>query len=249
MRVYILHQLSEAVAQKEADGKARRVGRETENVKRSIRVDAEVVARQPIRQPLERCAQVVVRQTGHFAAEQCRHAEGLINVLCALCPADDCRITDVLDVVAVRKQMIQCGGVGKGGVFADWGIVVLLPSVGAERRRVERHQRRAAGLRVPHTLDRRVHSGDLIIFSGHETLHLDAALAAIPISLPCLTDGSILFDLAAIHAKDEVTARSHIIELPDKRRMLCRVLRFPSVEESQYCAGIGRIDAIQHRVV
>ena len=36
---------------------------------------------------------------------------------------------------------------------------------GAERRRVERHQRRAAGLRVPHALDRRVHSGDLILFS------------------------------------------------------------------------------------
>ena len=94
-----------------------------------------------------------------------------------------------------------------------------------------------------------MHSSDLILFSGHETLHLDAALAAVLIPLPCLTDGSILFDLAAIHAKDEVTARSHIIELPDKRRMLCRVLRFPSVEESQYCAGIGRIDAIQHRVV
>ena len=155
----------------------------------------------------------------------------------------------MLDVVAVRKQMIQCGGVGKGGVFADWGIVVLLPSVGAERRRVERHQRRAAGLRVPHALDRRVHSSDLILFSGHETLHLDAALAAVPIPLPRLTDGSILFDLAAIHAKDEVAARGHIIELPDKRRMLCRAFRLPSVEKSQYCAGIGRIDAIQHRVV
>ena len=145
--------------------------------------------------------------------------------------------------------MVQRSGVSKGRVFSDRGVVVLLAPVGAERRCIERHQRRAAGLRVPHTLDRRVHSGDLILFSGHETLHLDAALAAIPISLPCLTDGSILFDLAAIHAKDEVTARSHIIELPDKRWMLCRVLRFPSVEESQYCAGIGRIDAIQHRVV
>ena len=249
MRVYILHQLSEAVAQKEADGKACRVGRETENVKRPVRVDAEVVARQPVCQPFERCTQVVVRQAGHFAAEQCRHAEGLINVLCALCPADDCRITDVLDVVAVRKQMIQCGGVGKGGVFADRGVVVLLPSVGAERRRVERHQRRAAGLRVPHALDRRVHSGDLILFSGHETLHLDAALAAVLIPLPCLADNGILLNLAAIHAKDEVTARGHIVELPDERRMLCRVLRLPSVEESQYCAGIGRIDAIQHRMV
>ena len=249
MRVYILHQLSEAVAQKEADGKACRVGRETENVKRPVRVDAEVVARQPIRQPLERCAQVVVRQTGHFAAEQCRHAEGLINVLCALCPADNGRITDVLDVVAVRKQMVQRSGVSKGRVFSDRGVVVLLAPVGAERRRVERHQRRAAGLRVPHALDRRVHSGDLILFSGHETLHLDAALAAVLIPLPCLADNGILLDLAAIHAKDEVTARGHIVELPDERRMLCRVLRFPSVEESQYCAGIGRIDAIQHRVV
>ena len=155
----------------------------------------------------------------------------------------------MLDVVAVRKQMIQCGGVGKGGVFADWGVVVLLAPVGAERRRVERHQRRAAGLRVPHALDRRVHSSDLILFSGHETLHLDAALAAVPIPLPCLTDGSILFDLAAIHAKDEVAARGHIVELPDERRMLCRAFRFPSVEKCQYCAAIGRIDAIQHRVV
>ena len=94
-----------------------------------------------------------------------------------------------------------------------------------------------------------MHSGDLILFSGHETLHQDAALAAVPIPLPCLADSGILLDLAAIHAKDEVTARSHIIELSDKRRMLCRVLRFPSVEESQYCAGIGRIDAIQHRMV
>ena len=249
MRVHILHQLSEAVAQKEADGKARRVGRETENVKRSIRVDAEVVARQPIRQPLERCAQIIVRQAAVCAAADHGAEKAGIGIICALCPADDCRIADVLDVVAVRKQMIQCGGVGKGGVFADRGIVVLLPSVGAERRRVERHQRRAAGLRVPHALDRRVHSSDLILFSGHETLHLDAALAAVPIPLPCLTDGSILFDLAAIHAKDEVAARGHIVELPDERRMLCRAFRFPSVEKCQYCAGIGRIDAIQHRVV
>ena len=155
----------------------------------------------------------------------------------------------MLDVVAVRKQMVQRSGVSKGRVFSDRGVVVLLAPVGAERRSVERHQRRAAGLRVPHALDRRVHSGDLILFSGHETLHLDAALAAVPIPLPCLADSGILLDLAAIHAKDEVTARSHIIELSDKRRMLCRVLRFPSVEESQYCAGIGRIDAIQHRMV
>ena len=145
--------------------------------------------------------------------------------------------------------MVQRSGVSKGRVFSDRGVVVLLAPVGAERRSVERHQRRAAGLRVPHALDRRMHSGDLILFSGHETLHLDAALAAVLIPLPCLTDGSILFDLAAIHAKDEVTARSHIIELPDKRWMLCCVLRLPSVEESQYCASIGRIDAIQHRVV
>lgn len=65
MRVYILHQLSEAVAQKEADGKARRVGRETENVKRPVRVDAEVVARQPIRQTFERRAQIIVRQAAY----------------------------------------------------------------------------------------------------------------------------------------------------------------------------------------
>ena len=249
MRVHILHQLSEAVAQKEADGKARRVGRETENVKRSIRVDAEVVARQPIRQTFERRAQIIVRQAAVCAAANHGAEKAGIGIICALCPADDCRIADVLDVVAVRKQMIQCGGVGKGGVFADWGIVVLLPSVGAERRRVERHQRRAAGLRVPHALDRRVHSGDLILFSGHETLHLDAALAAVPIPLPCLADSGILLDLAAIHAKDEVAARGHIVELPDERRMLCRAFRFPSVEKCQYCAGIGRIDAIQHRVV
>lgn len=152
-------------------------------------------------------------------------------------------------MVAVRKQMVQRSGVSKGRVFSDRGVVVLLAPVGAERRRVERHQRRAAGLRVPHTLDRWVHSGDLILFSGHETLHLDAALAAIPISLPCLADSGILLDLAAIHAKNEVAASGHIVELSDKRRMLCRVLRIPSVEESQYCADIGRIDAIQHRMV
>ena len=249
MRVHILHQRSEAVAQKEADGKACRVGRETENVKRSIRVDAEVVARQPIRQTFERRAQIIVRQAAVCAAANHGAEKAGIGIICALCPADDGRIADVLDVVAVRKQMVQRSGVSKGRVFSDRGVVVLLAPVGAERRSVERHQRRAAGLRVPHALDRRVHSGDLILFSGHETLHLDAALAAVLIPLPCLTDGSILFDLAAIHAKDEVAARSHIIELPDKRWMLCCVLRFPSVEESQYCAAIGRIDAIQHRVV
>lgn len=121
MRVYILHQLSEAVAQKEADGKARRVGRETENVKRSIRVDAEVVARQPIRQTFERRAQIIVRQAAVCAAANHGAEKAGIGIICALCPADNGRITDVLDVVAVRKQMIQCGGVGKGGIFADWG--------------------------------------------------------------------------------------------------------------------------------
>ena len=244
MRVHILHQLSEAVAQKEADGKARRVGRETENVKRSIRVDAEVVARQPIRQTFERCAQIIVRQAAVCAAANHGAEKAGIGIICALCPADNGRITDVLDVVAVRKQMVQRSGVSKGRVFSDRGVVVLLAPVGAERRRVERHQRRAAGLRVPHALDRRVHSSDLILFSGHETLHLDAALAAVPIPLPCLADSGILLDLAAIHAKDEVAARGHIVELPDERRMLCRAFRFPSVEKCQYCAGIGRIDTV-----
>lgn len=116
-------QHSEAVAQKEADGKARRVGRETENVKRSIRVDAEVVARQPIRQTFERRAQIIVRQAAVCAAANHGAEKAGIGIICALCPADNGRITDVLmENVNAHYARLEIAG-AKYSILPLWALL------------------------------------------------------------------------------------------------------------------------------
>ena len=103
--------------------------------------------------------------------------------------------------------MVQCGGIGKGGVFPHRGVEALLVSVGTERWSIEGYKRRAAGLRVPNTLHRRMYGGDLILPTCYKALHSHRIrTAALPIPLPCRSDGGVLLRVDPGSAEQDISA-------------------------------------------
>ena len=89
--------------------------------------------------------------------------------------------------------MVQGGSVGKCGILAYRCVVALLPPIRAKGVRIERHQRCAAGLGIPYTLDGGMGGGNLILAACDKALHPHGVLArAVPIPLPRLADGGIL---------------------------------------------------------
>ncbi len=249
MVVHILHQPAEAVPQEKADGEPGRVGSQAQNVERPVRVNAQIVTGQAVRQTFEGRPEVIVRQAG-LRAEAGRHGKTLVGRVRPLRPADHRGVTDLLHVVPVRQQVVQSGGVGKGGVFSHRGVVVLLPAIGTEGRGVEGHQRRTAGLGIPDALDSRVGGCDLILPSGHQALHPHRVrFTALPVFLPCFPDGGVLLGIAAVHPEQQVSSGGHFFKLSGQGGMLRRVLRLPGVEKSQDCLGYGGIHPVQHCIV
>ena len=149
--------------------------------------------------------------------------------------------------------MVQRGGIGKGRVLANRRIspLTFVAPIGFFGNIIETYKRishRRETL-LSH-FDCRVNSCNTFYFPGHYALHIwHIAFRIRKILLPHFADGSIFLWIASIHAEQQVPSGGHVVELPDKLRMLCRVLRLPSVEESQYCAGNGRIHTVQHRMV
>ena len=141
--------------------------------------------------------------------------------------------------------MVQGGGIGKSGVFAHRRIIVLLPPIGAKGRRIERDQRRAAGLGIPHTLDGGMGGGDLILAACDKALHPHSVLVrAVSVSLPHLADGSVLVNIVAIHPEQQIPTCGNCLILSGQGRVFHRFFRLPSVEESQNCFCSRRIHAV-----
>ena len=146
--------------------------------------------------------------------------------------------------------MVESSRIGKGGVFSHRSVEILLPAIGAEGRGIEGHQRRAAGLSVPHPLDGRVRGCDFVLSPGHKALHpYCVRVAALPAALPRCPDGIILLGITAIHPEQQICPGSHFLKLSGQSRMLRRVLRLPCVKECQNCPGYRGIHTVQHRMV
>ena len=117
MGVHVPHQRAEAVPQEESDGKPRGVRRDAEDVKRALRVDAELAAGQTVCETPQSGTQVLLREGAVLGFSEKRvQGKALIRRVCALRPADNRSVANKSDVLPVREQMVQRGGLGKRGV-------------------------------------------------------------------------------------------------------------------------------------
>ena len=122
-------------------------------------------------------------------------------------------------IFTVSQEIIQCSGIGKGGVLADRGVIALLVAVGAEGRCVEGYQRCAGALRPGHTADIRMGALDGGIFSGNQALpHVRIGRAVVVVRLPSVLNGRVVIDKAvtvvgSFVAKDQVGIAGDLLPL------------------------------------
>ena len=122
-------------------------------------------------------------------------------------------------IFTVSQEIIQCSGIGKGGVLADRGVIALLVAVGAEGRCVEGYQCCAGALRPGHTADIRMGALDGGIFSGNQALpHVGIGGAVIVVRLPCVLNGRVIVDktvavVGGLVAEDQVGVACDLLPL------------------------------------
>ena len=122
-------------------------------------------------------------------------------------------------IFTVSQEIIQCSGIGKGGVLADRGVIALLVTVGAEGRCIEGYQCCAGALRPGHTADIRMGALDGGIFSGNQALsHVRISRAVIVVRLPSVLNGRVVIDKAVavvggLVAKDQVGIAGDLLPL------------------------------------
>ena len=210
----------------------------------------------PGRQPFERSLYITFLNACGFVCPKQEHTHGvLIDRLCVLCPAQNGGIANVLAVVTVSKQAVQCSGISKGGVLADRGVIALLVAVGAEGRCVEGYQRCAGALRPGHAADIGMGALDGGIFSGNQALpHVGIGGAVIVVRLPCVLNGRVVIDktvavVGSFVAKDQVGIAGDLLPLLLQQGMRGSLRRVPAVKISKERPGCGAVHAVQNGVM
>ena len=118
----------------------------------------------------------------------------------------------------VGNQIVQRGGISERGGLPHRRVEILLLAVRAEGGGVERHQRRAAGLRALYALNGRMNGGNHVLPSGNQTLPFFAFLQTVVV-LPRLFDCLILVGKRAVYTENQVCARDDGFKLPLQRGM------------------------------
>ena len=122
-------------------------------------------------------------------------------------------------IFTVSQEIIQCSGIGKGGVLADRGIIALLVAVGAEGRCVEGYQCCAGALRPGYTADIGMCALDGGILAGNQALpHVRIGRAVVVARLPSVLNGRVVIDKAvavvgSFVAKDQVGITGNLLPL------------------------------------
>ena len=122
-------------------------------------------------------------------------------------------------IFTVSQEIIQCSGIGKGGVLADRGIIALLVAVGAEGRCVEGYQCCAGALRPGYTADIGMGALDGGILAGNQALpHVGISRAVVVVRLPSVLNGRVVVDKAvtvvgSFVAKDQVGVAGDLLPL------------------------------------
>ena len=110
-------------------------------------------------------------------------------------------------MIKISQQVVEGGGVGKGGVLAGGGIQILLPAIGTEGGGVEGDQSSAAGLGSLHALNGRVDCLHRPLPASDQADHFRAASLGIIVCLPCLTDGGVIVDIGTVATEHQVCPR------------------------------------------
>ena len=249
MGVDILYDCAQGIPVEKADGEPGRIGGKAEDIKGAVGIKPQLLAGKSVSQTLYGGAQCVIGQAlGRRCAEQ--QSAGIFPVIrvCTLCPADHGGVSDALHVVPVGQQIIQRGGIGKGGVFADRRVQALFFAVGAKGGSVERDYGGTTGLGAGYAHDGRVNCFRHVRLAGHQTLGL-YTIALVIVCLPCRANGRILLRKLSIHPENQICAFHQVVPTSRKGGMLGGLLRLPGVKKGQDCFCRHRIHFVQKLVV
>ena len=153
-----------------------------------------------------------------------------------------------MDILPVRKQVIQSGRICKGSIFPHRGIEALLLAIGAEGRRIEGDNGRTAGLGPCNALDTRMDRLRHIHFSGDQAL-LPLPLAFAIAGIPGIPNFRIFLGKAAVHPKSQIAALHDLLPGIRKNRTILSLFRIPCIEESEDRLGCRCVNSIQEPVV
>ena len=134
-------------------------------------------------------------------------------------------------MLPIRQEAVQRRGIGKGRIFADRRVGVLLFSVGAEGRSIEGDQRRAGGLGIPNILDGRVYKLGDSFLPGDEAglgFSFDAFFISV---LPDLPDQRVVLRKDTTAEEAQVFPGEQVLPMGGKGRDCIRCFRIPGGEK------------------
>ena len=128
MPAHMVDKMTECVLQEKADRKPCRIGRQSQDIKRRIRVDGDTVKIKghPVLDMRKQGIQGLIVD-GIVIFKNGAMKQILIGFFPIGCPIDDGRIANDLTVLFIGNKLIQCRRIGKSGMFADRGIIALPP--------------------------------------------------------------------------------------------------------------------------
>ena len=130
----------------------------------------------------------------------------LIDIAAAFSPANHSGVAHMVDMLPVCEQMVEGSGIGKGGVFAGRGIIILFFTIRTKGRSIKRYQCCTAGLRSLNIFDGRMNALHRSIFSGDQTNHGRTIACRLIVFIPCFPDHRILLDIGSIESEYQIDA-------------------------------------------
>ena len=246
MVVHILHHISKGTLVEKTDGQPGRIRRQAQYVKRAAGIQIQFLAGFSMGQLFHSCPEGIGGNLlRKLLPKKRRRCVFLVDRLRSFRPADDGIASNTVHIVSVCQEIIQCRGVSKGSVFAHRGIETLFLAIGAESRRIERHNGRATGLSSGNALNGGMHRLRHIRFSRHQALGFDSSGLVI-MGLPGSSDGGILLGELPVDSKYQVCAFHQLIPIEAQGRMLPGQLRIPGIKVGTYCPCHRGIYAIQN---
>ena len=243
----ILQEIPERSLQEEAYGKPRRIGRQTQNIKRIGIGDchALVVDRCPCLHLFQHGVQQII---GHLIFIAKKHAakQVLRRLALLLGPIDHRRVAYDLRMFAISKQGIERRAVGKRRLLRHGSIATLLAvvTVGFIGISIEGDEQGSRCLGARDTFERRMLDGDRRQCARHEAAAFFLRPAGIEVFFPCLTHGRIFVHEGARHTKHEVRPRRNLGGIGCESRMCVQHLlaALPTLEKGENGSSRLRLD-------
>ena len=146
----------------------------------------------------------------------------------------------------VRQQLIERGGIGKGGVFARGGVGALFVAVGTERGGIEGNQCRAAALGAGYPFDVGVEPGQRNTTARHQAKPFGRVGRSLGLGLlPTLLNFRFLGDRVALVPENQIAALANLWPVLLQGRVFGGYSRVPAVKKGEDGPGGGTLCAVQ----